>query len=134
MFSGVAQCRLQRPTSDHFPILLMGGGLRRGPTPFRFENMWLKVDGFKGLLREWWQGIEVFGRLEVNKNSALQQVEYWDGVESERCLSLAETEQKKEAKEPFTNGCCWKKSIGGRSQGSCGLRKGIGTLAISIDG
>ena len=127
MFSGVAQCRLQRPTSDHFPILLMGGGLRRGPTPFRFENMWLKVDGFKGLLREWWQGIEVrgrasfrlasklkllklriktwnrevFGRLEVNKNSALQQVEYWDGVESERCLSLAETEQKKEAKDAF---------------------------------
>ncbi|RVW78514.1 Transposon TX1 uncharacterized 149 kDa protein [Vitis vinifera] len=87
MFSGVAQCRLQRPTSDHFPILLMGGGLRRGPTPFRFENMWLKVDGFKGLLREWWQGIE--------------QVEYWDGVESERCLSLAETEQKKEAKDAF---------------------------------
>ncbi|RVW55331.1 Transposon TX1 uncharacterized 149 kDa protein [Vitis vinifera] len=127
MFSGVAQCRLQRPTSDHFPILLMGGGLRRGPTPFRFENMWLKVDGFKGLLREWWQGIEVrgrasfrlasklkllklriktwnrevFGRLEVNKNSALQQVEYWDGVESERCLSFAETEQKKEAKDAF---------------------------------
>ncbi|RVX07581.1 putative ribonuclease H protein [Vitis vinifera] len=68
MFSGVVQCRLQRPTSDHFPILLMGGGLRRGPTPFRFEK---------------------------------HQVEYWDGVESERCLSLAETEQKKEAKDAF---------------------------------
>ena len=40
MFSGVAQCRMHRPTSDHFPILLMGGGLRRGPTPFRFENMY----------------------------------------------------------------------------------------------
>ena len=98
MFSGVAQCRMHRPTSDHFPILLMGGGIRRGPTPFRFENMWLKVDDFNGLLRGWWQGIEVrgranfrlaykmkvlkhnikvwnrevFGRLEVNKNSALQ--------------------------------------------------------------
>ncbi|RVW30504.1 hypothetical protein CK203_098843 [Vitis vinifera] len=94
--------------------------LDRGPTPFRFENMWLKVDDFKGLLRGWWQGIEVFGRLEVNKNSALQQVEYWDGVESERSLSIAETEQKKEAKDAFINGCLWKKSIGGRSQGSCG--------------
>ena len=106
MFSGVAQCKLHKPTSDHFPILLMGGGLRKGPTPFRFENMWFKVDDFKVLLRGWWQGIEVrgrgsfrlasklkelkqkikvwnrevFGRLEVNKNSALQQVEYWDGV------------------------------------------------------
>ncbi|RVW31016.1 LINE-1 retrotransposable element ORF2 protein [Vitis vinifera] len=96
-----AQCRMHRPTSDHFPILLMGGGIRRGPTPFRFENMWLKVDDFNGLLRGWWQGIEVFGRLEVNKNAALQHLEYWDGVESERSLSITETEQKKEAKDAF---------------------------------
>ncbi|KAL6329204.1 hypothetical protein AAG906_014814 [Vitis piasezkii] len=112
MFSGVAQCRMHRPTSDHFPILLMGGGIRRGPTPFRFENMWLKVDGFIDLLRGWWQGIEVrgrasfrlaykmkvlkhnikvwnrevFGRLEVNKNSALQHLEYWDGKSRELWL------------------------------------------------
>ena len=45
-FSGVFQSRLPRPTSDHFSILLEGGGLRRGPSPFRFENMWLKVDDF----------------------------------------------------------------------------------------
>ena len=50
-FSGVVQCRLSRPTSAHFPILLKGGGLRRGPSLFRFENMWLKVDRFKDLLR-----------------------------------------------------------------------------------
>ncbi|RVW81853.1 putative mitochondrial protein [Vitis vinifera] len=70
--------------------------LDRGPTPFRFENMWLKVDDFNGLL---WG--EVFGRLEVNKNAALQHLEYWDGVESERSLSITETEQKKEAKDAF---------------------------------
>ncbi|RVW31161.1 putative ribonuclease H protein [Vitis vinifera] len=34
-FSGVFQSRLPRPTSDHFSILLEGGGLRRGPSPFR---------------------------------------------------------------------------------------------------
>ena len=126
-FYGVVQSRLLRPTSDRFPILLKGGGLRRGPSPFRFENMWLKVDGFKDLLREWWQGTEVsgkasfrlasklkvlkqkiknwnrdvFGRLEVNKNLALQQVEFWDRVESERSLLVSETEMKKEAKETF---------------------------------
>ncbi|RVW85679.1 Transposon TX1 uncharacterized 149 kDa protein [Vitis vinifera] len=126
-FNEVVQCRLPRPTSDHFPIVLMGGGIRRGPSPFRFENMWLKADGFSDLLRGWWQEIEVrgrasvrlatkmkvlkhkikvwnrevFGRLEVNKNSALQQVEFWDGVERERSLSEGETELKKEAKDSF---------------------------------
>ena len=43
----------------------------------------------------------MFGRLEANKNSALQQVEFWDGVERERSLSEGETELKKEAKDSF---------------------------------
>ncbi|RVW54128.1 putative ribonuclease H protein [Vitis vinifera] len=56
--------------------------------------MWLKVDGFSDLLRGWWQEIEGgFGRLEVNKNSALQQVEFWDGVERERSLSEGEGDE-----------------------------------------
>ncbi|RVW93985.1 hypothetical protein CK203_033990 [Vitis vinifera] len=71
----------------------LGGGLRRGPSPFRFENMWLKVDGFKDLIRDWW--------LEINKSSALQQVEFWDGVECERGPPEGETELKNEAKETF---------------------------------
>ena len=53
-FSGVVQCILPRPVSDHFPILLDGGGIRSGPTPFWFENMWLKAEGFKELLKSWW--------------------------------------------------------------------------------
>ncbi|RVW40081.1 putative ribonuclease H protein [Vitis vinifera] len=67
----------------------MGGGLRRGPTPFRFENMWLKMDDFKGLLRGGGKGLRQ------------EQLEHWDGVESERRLSMAEAEQKKEAKDAF---------------------------------
>ena len=50
-YSRVSQRRLPRPTSDHFPVILKGGGLRRGPSPFRFENMWLKVEGFKDLIQ-----------------------------------------------------------------------------------
>ncbi|RVW53856.1 hypothetical protein CK203_099674 [Vitis vinifera] len=47
-------------------------GLRKGPSPFRFENMWLKADEFSDLLRA--GGKEL--RLEANKISALQQVEF----------------------------------------------------------
>ena len=120
-FSSVFQRRLPRPTSDHFPVLLEGGGLRRGPSLFRFENMWLKVEGFKDLLRCWWQGMvvrgsasyrlaaklkemkqnlkiwnrEVFGRLECNKAATLQQVELWDLVERERSLTEEEAVCKK---------------------------------------
>ena len=55
-FSGVVQSILLRPVSDHFPILLDGGDLRSGPSSFRFEIMWLKVEGFKDLLQSWWSG------------------------------------------------------------------------------
>ena len=44
---------------------------------------------------------EVFGSLEVNKNLALQQVEFWDRVESDRSLTERETELKTEAKNVF---------------------------------
>ena len=39
IFKRAIQCRLPRPTSDHFPILLKGGGMSREPSPFRFENV-----------------------------------------------------------------------------------------------
>ncbi|RVW79961.1 hypothetical protein CK203_047500 [Vitis vinifera] len=77
--------------------------------------MWLKVEGFKDLIRSWWQGWwleaasfklnaklkelkqklkvwnrEVFGRLECNKDAALQQVEYWIVWKASRELWLKE--------------------------------------------
>ena len=58
-FKGTIQVVLAKPVSDHSPILLDGGGMRRGPTPFRFENMWLKGEVFKVVLRKWWEGIQV---------------------------------------------------------------------------
>ena len=38
-FQGAIQVVLARPVSNHSPILFDGEGMRRGPTPFRFENM-----------------------------------------------------------------------------------------------
>ena len=56
-FSGVTQSTLPRPISDHCPIFIDAGGIIKGPIPFRFEVMWLKVDGFKELVKGWWQGM-----------------------------------------------------------------------------
>ena len=54
LFNGDVQGVLPRPVSDHFPVLLEGGGLIRGPSPFRFENMWLEEEGFKDKMKTWW--------------------------------------------------------------------------------
>ena len=74
--------------------------MKRGLTPFHFENMWLKEEGLQGLMEGWWQGMffsgpasyilskklkevksllkawnrDCFGRLDLNKKLALSQV------------------------------------------------------------
>ena len=62
----------------------------RGRGSFRLDS---KLKELKQKIKVW--NMEVFGRLEGNKYSALQQVEYWDGVESEMSLFVEETELKK---------------------------------------
>ena len=74
--------------------------------------MWLKVEGFKELIRDWWQSFEfrgthsyvlmekikalkvklkawnkgVFGNVDEQKKSALKKVALWDDIESRRPL------------------------------------------------
>jgi hypothetical protein len=54
-FPGVFQKRLSCLCSDHFPILLDCGDVSRGSKPFKFKNMWLKAEGFVGLVKQWWE-------------------------------------------------------------------------------
>ena len=126
-FSNVIQRTLPRPVSDHCPVLLDSEGIKSGPSPFRFENMWLKFAGFKDILRDWWQNlhfsgsysfilasklkalkgilkvwnIEVFGRVDKKKKDALNRISFWDDMEKEKVLSLEESEQREKAREEF---------------------------------
>lgn len=51
--------RMVRTTSDHFPILLDFDQNNWGPTPFRFENMWLTHKTFLPFLEAWWKEVPV---------------------------------------------------------------------------
>ncbi|RVW89785.1 putative ribonuclease H protein [Vitis vinifera] len=127
MFNGAVQGILPRPVSDHFPILLEGGGLKRGPSPFRFENMWLEEEGFKDKLKTWWGSLkftgsasyildaklralknilkiwnkEEFGLVEAKKGEALKQVEYWDEKEKYDVLNMEDCEARNGAREAY---------------------------------
>ena len=48
------QFLLPEPVFDHCSILLDCEGVRKGKNPFRFKNMWLRVEGFADKIKEWW--------------------------------------------------------------------------------
>ena len=65
LFPEVYQIALPKPTSDHCPILLETKCERWGPTPFRFELMWLEEKQFVEHIKVWWKNIEVDGCAEI---------------------------------------------------------------------
>ena len=90
----VAQLKLSRPTFDHAPILLECGTIRRRQTPFRFENMWLKVEGFQDLLRGWWQGVTVLGTASFSISRELKEVKNLIKAWNKECFGRLEINKK----------------------------------------
>ncbi|KAK4596188.1 hypothetical protein RGQ29_014293 [Quercus rubra] len=84
-FPNIRQRRLQRFLSDHFPILVEGGNFQRDCRPFRFENMWLKADGFMDKVRSWWESNTFRGSPSFRIASKLKvlklDLKKWNGEE-----------------------------------------------------
>ncbi|KAJ9700981.1 hypothetical protein PVL29_006352 [Vitis rotundifolia] len=113
LFPQGLQEALIRRTSDHWPIVMDTNPFMWGPTPFRFENMWLQHTKFKENFRDWWSGFQgngweghkfmrrleyvkaklkewnkfSFGELKEKKKSILNDLANFDGIEQEGGLN-----------------------------------------------
>jgi hypothetical protein len=119
-FTLLAQRRLPRLCSDHFPVLLECGSFESGRRPFKFENMWLKSEGFLAKVKSWWESYtfqgspsfvvasklkalkgdlkiwneEEFGTIDGRKASLLATVKALDDIKDNRNLSDIERVQR----------------------------------------
>ena len=127
-FPDLIQKRLPRLLSDHFPICLETAHLERGKAPFRFENMWLRSEGFSDVIKQWWGEArvygfasyvvanklkfikgklkvwnrEVFGDIRTKKDAALSIINALDLKEDSVGLTSDELLQRKGAKDEWS--------------------------------
>uniref|UniRef100_M1D672 Uncharacterized protein n=1 Tax=Solanum tuberosum TaxID=4113 RepID=M1D672_SOLTU len=80
-FKNIKQSTLPRTVSDHSPVLLECGNWEHRQSYFKFENWWLKVDGFKEMVHGWWSGFVVEGcpdyRLSNKLKMLKQKLKEW---------------------------------------------------------
>jgi exonuclease III len=126
-FSRIVQRQLPRLLFHHFPILLSCGFMQRRKSPFRFENMWLKSEGFHARVNRWWNSYnysgspsyvlvqklkslkidlrrwnkEVFGDVNLRKNELLAQIQDLDLLKETRPLSVEEGVAKDQFKTDY---------------------------------
>jgi hypothetical protein len=116
--------------SNHFLILLDCGDFHGGSRPFKFENMWLKSEGFVDRVKQWWDSY-LFqcspGFILVNKLKALKaDLKRWNedifgNVDRKKKILLQELhvfyviEEERFYKELFTEQCSWRPMVDGLS-------------------
>uniref|UniRef100_A0A2N9I908 Reverse transcriptase domain-containing protein n=1 Tax=Fagus sylvatica TaxID=28930 RepID=A0A2N9I908_FAGSY len=119
-FSTAVQSLLPRTLSDHSPILLDCGPNPSGKSPFRFENMWLRSEGFVERVKHWWESYlfegspghilsqklkalkadlrqwnkDVFGDVGVRKGELMREIQQLDALEESRTLSEGDRNTK----------------------------------------
>ena len=60
-FPCIVQRKRPRLMSDHFPITLECGQFQKCRHHFRFENMWLRAEGFLDHVQQWWASYQFNG-------------------------------------------------------------------------
>lgn len=117
-FKTIKQLALPRVESDHRPLLLECGDWKANPSYFKFENMWLQVEGFVDKIEEWWHSYSIrrspdfilvqkqrklkkditdwnrttFGQLEAQKTKLLEDLALLEQATENRLVSQAEKE------------------------------------------
>jgi hypothetical protein len=117
----LVQKKLLHVCSDHTPIILTRGGLQNRKRSFKFENMWLKEEGFVDKVRDWWGSFsfegypsfvlakklqalkgeikkwnrEVFGNVGDRNKAWAEELDLLDSYEVDRGLSEEENERRR---------------------------------------
>jgi len=127
-FQGMHRVLLPKITSDHFPIMLQGRDVSV-KRPFKFESMWLKVDGFCELVSSFWGELrvsgspsfvlakklnflkrrlkewnkDVFGHLESKMEDFVVKIKSFDEKEQQLALSLGDRLERFQLQRELSN-------------------------------